>query len=171
MPACTRKAALWALLRSTAPAFGCPAPPIAALSADECLLRYAQFTKSRAEELLRDGGDLEAVQERLYRRARALGRLCRWVSRAQTMQEAMDLGRTLYRMLDIELQGDEGGGVVISRCSFSRFYSGQVCQVMSAMDRGLFAGLSGDKQLVFSARITEGQTCCRAHLVAQEDTK
>ena len=76
----------------------------------------------------------------------------------------MALARVLYRLLDIEFQGDEVGDVVVSRCYFSRFYSGQVCQVMSAVDRGLFAGLSDGRQLLFSARITEGQGRCRAHL-------
>jgi hypothetical protein len=171
MPTCMRKVALLALFRSAALAFGRPAPPIAALPADECLLRFARFTQSQAEKLLRNGDDLEAVQERLYRNAYGLGRLCRRVSRAKTMQEVMDLSRILYRVLDIELQGDGLGNVTFSRCFFSRFYSYPVCQVMSAMDGGLFAGLSGGRQLVFSARITEGQTCCRAHLAAQEDTK
>ena len=75
----------------------------------------------------------------------------------------MDIGRVLYRILDIDLQGDARGEVVISRCYFSRFYSGEVCRLMSAMDRGLFAGLSNGGELTFSSRITEGQPCCRAH--------
>ena len=33
---------------------------------------------------------------------------------------------------------------------------------MSAMDRGLLAGLAGGGDLIFSQRITEGYTCCRA---------
>jgi len=81
----------------------------------------------------------------------------------------MLLDRALYRLLEIEFQGDEGG-VVISRCYFSPFYSGPICRVMSALDRGLFAGLSGGRQLVFTARITEGQAQCRAHLSVERDT-
>jgi hypothetical protein len=75
----------------------------------------------------------------------------------------MDIGRVLYRILDIDLQGDARGEVVISRCYFSRFYSAEVCRLMSAMDRGLFAGLSNGGELTFSSRITQGQPCCRAH--------
>jgi hypothetical protein len=159
---------LWALFRATERAFDRPAPSLAGLSADECLLRYAQFTQGRVAELLRNGDDLPAVQERLYRNAYELGRACRRASRIGTVEDAMALGRVLYRLLDIEFQGDEGG-VVISRCYFSRFYSGQVCQVMSAMDRGLFAGLSDGRQLAFFARITEGHARCRAHLNDQGD--
>ena len=169
MPACVRKRALWVLFRATARAFDRPAPSLAGLSADECLHRYAQFTQGQVAELLQDGDDLPAVQERLYRNAYELGRACRRVSRIRTVEDAMALARVLYRLLDIEFQGDEGGDVVISRCYFSRFYSGQVCQVMSAMDRGLLAGLSGGRQLVFFTRITEGQAWCRAHLNVQGD--
>jgi hypothetical protein len=155
---------LWALFRATARGFDHPVPQLAGLSAAECLLRYAQFTQRQATELLLDGDDLPAVQERLYRNAYELGRVCRSVSRIGTVEGAMALARVLYRLLDIEFQGDEVGDVVVSRCYFSRFYSGQVCQVMSAVDRGLFAGLSDGRQLLFSARITEGQGRCRAHL-------
>jgi hypothetical protein len=169
MPACARKGALWALFRATARAFDRSVPPLAGLSADDCLLRYAQFTQGRVAELLLNGDDLPAVREQLYRNAYELGRACRRVSRIGSVEETMAFARVLYRLLDIEFQGDEGGDVVVSRCYFSRFYSGQVCQVMSAMDRGLLAGLSDGRQLVFSARITEGQARCRAHLGVQGD--
>ena len=62
-----------------------------------------------------------------------------------------------------DLQGDARGEVVINRCYFSRFFSSEVCRLMSAMDAGLFAGLSNGGVLTFSCRITEGQPCCRAH--------
>ena len=166
IPAWVRKSALLALFRATARAFDCPLPPLAGLSADECLLRYARFTQGRAAELLRDGNNLPAVQEQLYRNAYELGRACKSISGIGSMEEVMALGRALYRLLDIAFQGDERGDVVISRCYFSRYYSDQICQVMSAMDRGLLAGLSGGSQLVFSARITEGRTWCQAHLHA-----
>jgi hypothetical protein len=171
MPAWVRKGALRALFRATAGAFDRPAPSLAGLSAEECLLRYAQFTRDQVAESLRDGDDLPAVQERLYRNAYELGRACRRVSRIGTVEEVMALGRVLYRLLGIEFYGAEGGDVVINRCYFSRFYSGPVCQVMSAMDRGLFAGLSDGRQLVFFERITEGQARCRAHLSVQGDER
>ena len=170
MPGWAGKVALGVLLRATARAFGCPAPSLARLSADECLLQYAQFTQGRVAGLLRDGADLPAVQERLYRNAYQLGRACKWLSCVGNVQDAMALGRALYRLLDIEFQGDEEG-VVVSRCYFSRFYSGQVCQVMSAMDQGLLAGLSDGRQLAFSARITGGQAQCRARWNARKDSR
>jgi hypothetical protein len=162
-----RKWALAALFRVTARAFGRQPPPIAALSADECVARYAAFTQSEAEALLRSGGVVDVVQGRLYQSAYRLGRACRWVSRVRTVEDALSLGRALYRTLDIDFQGDEKGEVLISHCSLSRYYSSYTCRVMSAMDRGLLAGLSAGGVLTFTARITEGQPCCRARLSMQ----
>ncbi len=170
MPGCIRKRVLWVLLRATAQAFDCPIPSLARLSADECLLRYAQFTQGRVAELLRDGNDLPTIQERLYRNAYELGRACKRLALIGTVRDAMALGRVLYRLLDIEFQSD-GECVVISRCYFSRFYSDQICQVMSAMDRGLLAALSDGRQLIFSARITEGMAQCRARLSVKGDRR
>jgi hypothetical protein len=81
----------------------------------------------------------------------------------------MAISRVLYRMLDIDFRGDARGDVVISRCYFSSFYSGQVCGVMSAMDWGLLAGLANGGELAFSSRITEGESFCRAHLTLGGD--
>ncbi len=100
-----------------------------------------------------------------------LGQMHGQMLRVRTIEEVMAMGRILYRILGIEFQGNAQGGVVISHCYFSRFYSGQVCRIMSAMDQGLFAGLSGGGQLVFTSRITEGQPCCRARFTLQEGAK
>lgn len=54
------------------------------------------------------------------------------------------------------------GTVTVRRCYFSRFYAPNMCRVMSAMDRGIFAGLFGGGELTFKSRITEGLPCCRA---------
>ncbi len=163
MPEYVKKRALTQLFNSAAAAFQAEVPPIAGLDSQECLAQYALFTQMQAERRLRDGRELEAVEQRLYLNAAEMGRLhSKWL-RLGTMQDVMAIGRVLYRILAIELQGDARGEVVINRCYFSRFYSGEVCRLMSAMDRGLFAGLSNGGELTFSSRITEGQPCCRAH--------
>lgn len=170
-PTFVKKRALKELFHSTAAAFGCQAPPLDGLSPDECLSQYALFTQSHVEELVRSdqtsgaSGTSEALrllQERLYLNACQLGQTYGRMLHLRTIEEVMATGRILYRILGIDFQGNVQGDVVISRCNFSRFYSGQVCQIMSAMDCGLFAGLSGGGQLVFTSRITEGQPCCRA---------
>lgn len=160
----SQKCALWALFRATAGAFGRPVPRIARLSANQCVARYAAFTQHEVEALLRNGGDTDAVQLRLYRNARRLGRACRWVSRTRTVGEALATARALYRALEIDFRGDGKGEILINRCSLSSTYSPATCRLMSAMDRGLLAGLSAGGVLTFTARITDGQASCRARL-------
>ena len=170
-PEYVKKRALIQLFKFTAAAFGCEAPPLARLSSDEGLLQYALFTQSHVEGLIRSARDLETVQHRLYQNAVELGKLHGKRLRIHTVKDTMAIGRVLYRILGIEFQGNAQGEVIIRRCYFSRFYSSQVCQIMSAMDRGLFAGLSNGGQLDFSSRITEGQPCCRAHFAYWEGTR
>jgi hypothetical protein len=163
MPDFVKKRALTELFKSTAAAFEAEVPPLAGLDSEECLAQYARFAQTQAEQRLRDGREVEAVAQRLYRNAVEMGQPYGKLLRLGTVQDVMAIGRVLYRILDIDLQGDARGEVVINRCYFSRFYSGEVCRLMSAMDCGLFAGLSNGGELTFTCRITEGQPCCRAH--------
>jgi hypothetical protein len=161
MPPIVKRQALVQLFRSTAAAFQCDMVWLSGLSREQCLLEYARFTADRAEEALRSGGDLSELQERLYRNAYRLGRTPGWLLGVRRVEDVMALGRLLYGILDIEFYGSGSGEITISRCYFSSFYSPEVCRVMSAMDRGLLAGLAGAGDLVFIQRITEGQPCCR----------
>ena len=162
-PESVKRQALAQLFRSTAAAFRCDMPRLSGLSREQCLLEYARFTADRAEEALRDGSDLSELQGRLYRNAYRLGRAPGWLLRVRSVDDVMALGRFLYGILDIDFEGSGSGEITIGRCYFSSFYSPEVCQVMSAMDRGLLAGLAGAGELVFMERITEGRPCCRAH--------
>lgn len=162
-PGCLRAWAIGRLAAATAEAFGAPAPAFAGLGPEARLAAYARFSRAQAEAWLAAGRDVEALEGRLFRSAATLGGQCRqWLGPRGT-GDVLDAARLLYRLLDIDLQGDAGGGVTIARCYFGRHYSAAVCRVMSAMDRGLLAGLSGGGVLTFSARITEGAPCCRAH--------
>ncbi len=126
------------------------------------MLAYARFTTLWAEQALRGGRDLPDIQERLYRNAYGLGRAPGRLLHVRSVDRVMTLGRFLYSILDIDFQGSAGGEIAISRCYFSSFYSPEVCRLMSAMDRGLLAGLAGEGELEFTERITEGRDCCRA---------
>jgi hypothetical protein len=165
-PAIVKRQALVQLFRATAAAFQADMPRLSGLSREQCLLAYARFTADRADEALRQGGDLSELQERLYRNAYRLGRTPGWLLGSHSVNDIMALGRSLYDILDTDFHGSDSGSgsgeITISRCYFSSFYSPEVCRVMSAMDRGLFAGLAGDGELVFIERITEGRPCCRA---------
>ena len=112
----------------------------------------------------------DAIEQRIdeaYRPERAINRLLQGLStsKVETMEEVMALGQILYRAIGVEIQGDAQGSVTVQHCYFSRFYSGQVCDLISALDDGVFSGLSGGGRLVFSERITEGRDFCRAKLI------
>jgi hypothetical protein len=170
MPTFVKKRALHDLFVATAAAFGCTAPPHRGLSYRACLRLYTRFTQSQVEAVIRDGRDLEAVEQRLYQNARRLGEKYARLLYIRSQAEMMVIGRLLYAMLEIDFQSDAQGEIVIHRCYFSQFYSGPVCRVMSAMDRGLFAGLSQGGQLRFTARITEGSPFCLACFTLPEET-
>ena len=161
-PSFVRKQALRALFRCTAAALQVAPPALGRCSAGALLRDYAEFTSSHVAARIDGGCDMKAVEQCLYGAAVELGQRWSGAFHIRSMDDMRRVGRVLYRVLGIDFQSDERGEVVISRCFFSEVYSAAVCQVMSAMDRGLFAGLSGGGQLEFSARITEGQCCCRA---------
>jgi hypothetical protein len=161
MPSIVKRHELAQLFQSTAAAFQCDMPRLSGLSREQCLREYARFTADRAEKVLRSGSDISEVRERLYRNAYHLGRTPGRLLRVRSVEDVMALAQFLYGILDIEFYGSGSGEITISRCYFSSFYSPAVCQVMSAMDRGLLAGLAGAGDLVFTQRITEGRPCCR----------
>jgi hypothetical protein len=168
LPVFVRKEILAALFEATADVFECPAPAYDHLSYDECLRTYALFTREQAEKALQAGRDVPAIKTQLYGNAYPLGgKLRKWFG-VDTMEEVMELGQILYRAIGVEIvgntQGDTQGDVTVKRCYFSQFYSGPVCDLISALDDGVFSGLSGGGRLAFSQRLTEGRECCRARL-------
>jgi hypothetical protein len=169
LPAFIRSIILAELFKATAEAFGCAQPELDRLSYDERLRAYARFTRQQAETVLLSGEDIQAVKERLYQRIYPLGeKLRKWFG-IHTMEDVMEMGQTLYRAIEIDLQGNAAGEITVKSCYFSQFYSCQVCDLISALDDGLFAGLSGGARLTFSDRITDGSCCCRAKLLVRVD--
>jgi len=169
LPAFIREEILAELFEVTADAFECPAPALDHLSYDACLRTYALFTREQAEKALQAGRDVPAIKTRLYQKAYPLGwKLHNWFG-VDTMEEVMALGQILYRAIGVEIQGDIQGDVTVRRCYFSQVYSGPVCDLISALDDGVFSGLSGGGRLVFSERLTEGNECCKAKLHLRED--
>ena len=161
-PAAVKRQVLVQLFRATAAAFESDMPSLRGLSLEQCLQAYARFTTEQAKDALRRGDHLPELQERLYENAYRLGRMPGGALRVRSVDDVMALSHFLYSILDIELDGSDSGEITIRRCYFSSFYSPEVCQVMSAMDRGLLAGLAGGGELVFTQRITEGASCCAA---------
>jgi hypothetical protein len=164
MPFGLRRQALEQLFARTAAAFGSPVPPPETRGTKGRLAEYARFTRARAEEALRHGEDLAPLDRRLYRAAYGLGAGYRLRLRVRSVAGAMAAARLIYRNLGIDFRGTPEGDVTIRHCSFARMYTPQVCTVVSALDRGLMAGLARGGELHFRQRITEGAESCRACL-------
>ncbi len=164
MPFGLRRRALEQLFARTAAAFGTLVPPPRTRSTSGRLLEYAYFTRAQAEEALRRGEDLAALDRRLHRAAYGLGAGYRLQLGVRSISGAMAAARLIYRNLGIDFQGSPDGEVIIRRCGFARTYTPQVCRLISALDRGLMAGLARGGELRFRQRITEGADCCRACL-------
>jgi hypothetical protein len=165
VPHSLKKQKLRELFEATAAAFGRPVPQLENLSFDECLRRYARFTKEEIEQRIRVAEDMGEIKKRLYEHACRLGEEIRARLHLSAPVDAASVGRVLYKALGIDFQASATGDVTINSCYFSAYYSVDVCCVMSALDEGIAAGLTGGRTLVFSRRITEGHPSCTAVLV------
>ena len=164
MPFGIRRRALEQLFARTAAAFGTPVPPPRTRGTNGRLAEYARFTRAQAEEALRRGEDLAALDRRLHRAAYGLGASYRVRLGVRSISGAMAAARLIYRNLGIDFHGTADGEVIIRQCGFARTYTPQVCRLVSALDRGLMAGLARGGELSFRQRITEGADSCRACL-------
>lgn len=126
------------------------------------LSQFAAFTREQAERALREGNrDAERL---LYSGGLTFGRELGRRAGATGIRDGLRLARIAYRSIGIDFATD-GSCFTIARCYFARCYPAPVCGLMSALDRGLVAGLTGAR-LIFSERITEGGECCRGRLEA-----
>jgi hypothetical protein len=163
IPPPVQKHELGRLFEATAGAFECTAPATGGLPYIKRLDLYARFTREEAEKALREGRQSE-VRTRLFENARRMGQMYRKALRLSGREEVNQAGALIYRLLGIDFQAEAGGQIVIRQCFFSRYYSGRVCGLISALDEGLLSGLSGGGMLSFSRRITEGHPACLAFL-------
>jgi hypothetical protein len=162
LPLGARRGEIERLFARTAAAFGSPVPPPRTRGAGGRLREYALFTRDSAEEALGGKGNLRALDNRLFGAALALGSGYRLRLRVRGTRDAMAAARLIYRGLGIDFRGSAEGKVVIRRCAFAAVYTPRVCALISALDRGLLAGLTGGGVLEFRQRITEGADSCRA---------
>jgi hypothetical protein len=170
IPTFIKKKKLEELFACTAAALECDAPSLRGVAYDECLRAYGLFTQREIEEAIEQGRDVRIVKDRLYQNAYQIGQELAKTFHLTTTEDVMGMGRILYRALAIDFHGTAQGKVTITQCYFSKFYSPQICHVMSALDAGVFAGMSGGARLTFTQRITEGGNCCRACLIFEGRT-
>jgi hypothetical protein len=168
VPRPLKKKLLRELYGATARAFGAAPPDLGSPSYPELLESYAVFTKIQAERLLEEGGRAAAVQENLFKNAYALGLRLRQALRLRSLSQVLVASKILYGTLRIRFEGTAAGDVIIRSCYFSRFYTPAVCRVVSSIDAGVAAGLSGGGRLEFSQRITDGGDRCLASLTFEE---
>ncbi len=164
-PVALRKWGLENLLRITADAFGSNVPVNTGLSFDESLSEYARFTCSESERLKASGNDMEGVRERLFQGGEALGKQIRRALMIRKTGEAVSTMKALYAAIDIYTLPGEPAVISVRRCHFSKTYTSETCGVISALDDGVFSGLSGGGRLIFKSRITEGAPCCHCDIV------
>lgn len=163
VPEFIKKKKLNELFRLTADAFQSGLPELRGLSFAEGLSKYALFTKEQAESYLQSGRPLEGVKCRLYQNSYNFGQSLRKGLHIITWEEAAAALKVIYKLIGIDFQYDRQGEIIIRQCFFSKYYSGEVCKLISSLDEGLAAGLSGGGRLCFNQRITEGGSCCKGH--------
>jgi hypothetical protein len=162
IPSFVKKRRLRELFDVTAGAFQCQAPGLEGIGFDECLRRYALFTRDKAEEFINRGNDIE-IKLRLYNGAYGLAQRLRRNFHIDSAEDVMKMAKIVYRILKIDFESNLQGDVLIQRCYFSAYYSRDVCRTISSIDEGFLEGLSGGT-FRFSQRMTEGKECCLAHL-------
>jgi len=165
LPGAVRRSKLNELFLAAADAFRCAPLEMDAASLDRCLRDFALFTARNAEASIKYGEGQE-VRERLYCNAYRIGENIKEELDIDSLKEVMEACEVVYRALKIDFHGDSQGQVRIGKCYFSSFYTGEVCRVISGLDEGLVAGLSGGLRLEFAGRITEGNKCCEARLLS-----
>jgi len=163
LPRSVRKSRLDQLVRAAADAFECDAPHLKDISLNQRLKEFALFTAENAAVGIRQGKGGE-IKKHLYINARSLGLSLRREMKLKSQEEVLKACRVIYRALNIDFRGDLRGQIVIPRCYFSLFYSPEICRVISGLDEGLIAGISGGFKLEFSQKITEGNDCCKAKM-------
>lgn len=167
-PGFIKKKKLIELTTISARAFQCEAPQYQGLAFDQCLHHYARFTKEQVERFLNNSVNIDALKARLFQEAFQLGQELRKDFRIVDPDQVMVMMKIIYHLLGIEMRAISGTEVLIEHCFFSQYYCAQVCEVISALDQGLAAGLSDGGELSFYQRITAGRKCCKAHFKVKE---
>jgi len=168
-PAAVRKRGLEILLRDTAEAFRSPVPVTTGVSFDESLLEFARFTRRESEKLRASDTDMDRVSDRIFRGGENLGIRIRRAIRIKSTEQAVSAMNALYGAIGIEAAPAEPDGITVSRCFFSATYTPETCSFISALDDGVFSGLSGGGRLIFRSRITEGAPCCQCDIIPAKE--
>lgn len=164
IPVFIKKRYLIRLYGLTAEAFDNPIPDFRGQSYDRLLEKYALFTKDVAAHAL-EKHDLGTIEAKLYESSYRIGHELRKKIGLHSADDVLGALSIIYKVLGINFRSNLNGDVTISRCFFSSYYNSETCRLISNLDRGLVAGISGGWQFDFTDRITAGNDCCRARLI------
>lgn len=164
IPEFIKKKKLNELFRLTADAFQSDLPELQGFSFTECLSKYAIFTKGQAESYLQSGRSPEEVKHRLYQNSYIFGKNLRKSFHIVTWKESVMALKVIYKFIGIDFHYNMQNEFIIKQCFFTKYYSREVCKLISSLDSGLAAGLSGGGKLSFNQSITEGNNCCKGFL-------
>jgi hypothetical protein len=164
IPVILKKRKIRELFEITGKAFQCSIPPLHGLNYKDLLKEYALFSKEQCENLVRESKNIHEIKRELYQHALKEGIKLRKNLHLKGMNEIMNASKLFYSILGISFSGKESGEIAIAKCYFSKYFSPQVCGIISSLDEGVAEGLSQGKKLYFNYKITEGRTCCKAVL-------
>ncbi len=163
IPGFIRKQKLREVFRLTADAFQTEIPKLRGLTLIELLSAYALFTREQSLHCLQDGCVPGELKARLYRNSFIFGKNLRKNLHIISWEESAEVLKVIYGIIGIDFQYDSRDKFIIGQCFFSRYYTAEVCGLISSLDEGLAAGLTGGR-LCFTQRITDGGSCCKGCL-------
>lgn len=167
----TSNRALDSVLSERVPSWKAPPLEPTEGSPESIRARMAKGHRARVEVLLRELGREEGTRlgrEAVFEAGEELGKEAR--ARLKVGDGPRDIeraARVLYKVLGIDIQITISGGqgeMRVMRCSLSSHYTQDTCSVLSAMDAGMFHGLSPRIELHFIESITSGKEECLASL-------
>ena len=168
IPSFLKKKGLKELFISTAAAFNKRIPSLKGLSFENSLLKYALFTKEEVEKYIVDGGDPLNLHKGLNEHAILFGKKLRKIFFIKSFKKAVSIFELLYSFIGIDLKISGEGEISVKKCFFSNYYTPNVCAIISAIDSGVFEGISGGCRIEFRQRITEGNDCCKARIILKD---
>ncbi|MHB1484927.1 MAG: hypothetical protein ACYCYI_09710 [Saccharofermentanales bacterium] len=163
VPAFVKKKIICDLNKVTASAFQCEIPEMKELSYNDRLLAYALFTDNQSQKIVKNNENFENTRNSLFEASYKIGDDFRKRFHISKNSDVIIASRLIYKILGIEMQADNDE-IIIKECFFKNYYSGDTCKIISALDEGMAAGLSGGGKLEFYQRMTEGHNCCKARL-------
>jgi hypothetical protein len=168
-PERVKKKEIYQLFKVTADAFNSKMPKfdLKKISSGKILQEYALFTKEKTDEFIKaygiDSEKLTGLKNRLYKSSYEMGKEIKKNLKIKNSAEILKVMKLIYKIIKIDFKKYKNGVVIINSCFFSSYYNHDICCVISSLDKGLAAGISGGSNLEFFQRITDGKGCCSAH--------